>query len=70
MAEFAFPLTAGNHPVTLNSFQGPSGRWLRSLRRGNVLASERAVQHFVCEAEWTLKRVQGDGKVSRAAQRG
>ena len=48
------------HSVTLNLFQGPSGRKLGAGRTGTqpigLLANARSGRG----AKWTLKRVQGD----------
>ena len=57
-------------PVTLNLFQGPSGRKYSVIRSGGMAASFRAAQSIGRGAKWTLKQVQGDEKVSRTAMRG
>ena len=53
-------LAIANNPVTLNLFQGPSGRTLSSLRRGGIVASSLATRRSGNGVKWTLKQVQGD----------
>ena len=47
-------------PVTLNLFQGPSGRTRGASRIGTQLAAQRATARSVWGAKWTLNQVQGD----------
>ena len=54
------PFAFATNPVTLNLFQGPSGRALSAKRRGGVLVSSFASQCSGNGAKWTLKQVQGD----------
>ena len=48
------------NPVTLNLFQGPSGRTGGANRTGTLATGLLAAQHFGWGAKWTLKQVQGD----------
>ncbi len=47
-------------PVTLNLFQGPSGRKGGASRRGNPPLGLLAASRFGRGENWTLKKVQGD----------
>ena len=48
------------NPVTLNVFQGPTGRMRGAGRLGRTLASLLAIQRSGRRGTWTLNRVQGD----------
>ena len=56
----SFALFIPTNPVTLNSFQGPSGRILGASWMGTKLACVFAILRSGCGDKWTLKRVQGD----------
>ena len=47
-------------PVTLNLFQGPSGRKLGAHRIATQPTVWLASARSGCGAKWTLKQVQGD----------
>ncbi len=49
-------------PVTLNLFQGPSGRKSGASRRGTQPIGLFATARFGCGEKWALKQVQGDEK--------
>jgi hypothetical protein len=49
-----------SNPVTLNLFQGPSGRKRGATRTGTHPAVWLATARSGCAEKWTLKQVQGD----------
>ncbi len=57
------------NPVTLNLFQGPSGRKRGAIGRGAHLTARLATQASGRGAKWTLKQVQGDD-IGKAGLRG
>ena len=48
------------NPVTLNLFQGPSGRKLGARRTATQPTAWPANARSDCAEKWTLKQVQGD----------
>jgi hypothetical protein len=53
-------LAAAPKTVTLNLFQGPSGRMHRAGGMRAVLAGLLAIPYAARAEKWTLKQVQGD----------
>ena len=49
-----------HNSVTLNLFQGPSGRTNGARGLGGKQASKPASSYSVREEKWALKQVQGD----------
>ena len=47
-------------PVTLNLFQGPSGRKRGAIRKDTRPTGRLAMARSVSAETWTLKQVQGD----------
>ena len=66
---FAVSPTLTN-PVTLNLFQGPSGRTLGASRRGTQPIGLLANLRSGWGAKWVLKQVQDDEEVVSGALRG
>ncbi len=54
------------NPVTLNLFQGPSGRKSGASRRGTQTLGLLAITRSGGGVKWALKQVQGDDELSGA----